>query len=288
MKTPKTSVRELIELKSAEFTKSDLKIARVLHAKYPIAALETMMQLAARADVSGPSVIRFVKRLGYEGYSDFQKAVHDEVQHHIGSPVALYNRRAANEGELLSIAPEVAQAAIDETASALMAADFNGAAELIATARRTVNCIGGRFTGYVAGYMSAHLHQVRPNVRHLHGSEAALKEVMVDISAKDVMIAFDVRRYQRDTYDVIADARARKASVILFTDGWGSPISEFADYVFACSVEAPSPWDSSLSTVFVAETLIAEVTKRMGKSGLARLKALEKLGVRGQASQADS
>ena len=257
-------------------------MARVIHTKYPIAALETMMQLASRAGVSGPSVIRFVKRLGFGGYSEFQKAVHDEVQHQIGSPVALYEQRRHDDRELLSAAPIVARSAIGETAARVIPADFNGAAELIASPTRRVSCIGGRFTGYIAGYFGAHLYQLRGNVRHLRGSRAEIMERLVDISAKDVIVVFDVRRYQQDTQDIVELARNRKASIVLFTDVWQSPISKYADYIFSCSVEAPSPWDSTLSVVFMAETLIAEVTKRVGAKGLARMEALEKLGVRGE------
>lgn len=49
------------------------KVGRALLANYPIAGLETVAELARRASVSSPTVIRFVGRLGFTGYPDFQK-----------------------------------------------------------------------------------------------------------------------------------------------------------------------------------------------------------------------
>ena len=57
------------------FSPTERKVARVLLQQYPLAGLETVAQLAQKAAVSGPTVLRLVAKLGFDGYSAFQEAL---------------------------------------------------------------------------------------------------------------------------------------------------------------------------------------------------------------------
>ena len=69
-----------------DLTRSDKKIYRVITGNYPIACLETLAELAARADVSSPSVIRFIRKIGYESYPEFQRSVRKNVASAVCTP----------------------------------------------------------------------------------------------------------------------------------------------------------------------------------------------------------
>ena len=60
------SIVGLVRRSMGELSASERKVGRALLAAYPIAGLETVGQLATRAKVSGPTVMRFVSRLGFE------------------------------------------------------------------------------------------------------------------------------------------------------------------------------------------------------------------------------
>eukprot|EP01036_Dinobryon_divergens_P012424 gene12424-16736_t len=72
------AVRIRAELGS--LTPTERRAAHVLLSNYPFAGLETVAQFAARAGVSAPSVLRFVARLGFGAYADFQKRLKDELE----------------------------------------------------------------------------------------------------------------------------------------------------------------------------------------------------------------
>ncbi|MFF9287593.1 MurR/RpiR family transcriptional regulator [Streptomyces griseosporeus] len=73
-------------------------VAGILLAPYPSAGFETVATIAERAGVSAPTVLRFVTRLGYTGFPDFQAALRKELDERSASltALALRDRRQRN------------------------------------------------------------------------------------------------------------------------------------------------------------------------------------------------
>ena len=72
-------------------------------------------------------------------------------------------------------------------------------------------------------------------------------------------------------------ARAREATIVLFTDQWGSPVAKHAQHVFNCRVEAPSAWDSTAIMLVVVEALIAATENLRWDATRERMEVLEDL-----------
>ena len=84
----------------------------------------------------------------------------------------------------------------------------------------------------------------------------------LDVREGDVVVIFDVRRYENSTLKLAELAREREAQIILFTDQWMSPISQLANVTFSNQIAAPSAWDSNITTMLMSEIVIAEVQER--------------------------
>jgi DNA-binding MurR/RpiR family transcriptional regulator len=93
----------------------------------------------------------------------------------------------------------------------------------------------------------------------------------------DSLVLFDIRRYENDSLKLAEMAHAHGATVVLFTDQWGSPAARFANHSFNMRIEAPSAWDSSVVTLFIIEALIASVETRIWGVTRNRMKMLEAL-----------
>jgi DNA-binding MurR/RpiR family transcriptional regulator len=63
--------------------------------------------------------------------------------------------------------------------------------------------------------------------------------------------------------------------VVLVTDRWRSPAAQWARHVLACQIEVPTAWDSTVSILFLIETLLASVQSRTWGETETRLKRLE-------------
>ncbi len=60
------TVAERLQLKLAELTPAERKVARVLMAEYPVRGLQPVAKLAAAAGVSAPTVVRLVSKLSFD------------------------------------------------------------------------------------------------------------------------------------------------------------------------------------------------------------------------------
>ena len=73
------AVGERLVAEDLQLTASERRVARALLRDYPAAGLNTVASLAKASSVSGPTVMRFVKTLGFDSFRDFQEALRSEL-----------------------------------------------------------------------------------------------------------------------------------------------------------------------------------------------------------------
>ncbi|HYM97171.1 MAG TPA: MurR/RpiR family transcriptional regulator [Candidatus Sulfotelmatobacter sp.] len=272
-------VGELVRQRLGSLSPAERKLARVLLASYPIAGLESVARFAERAGVSPPTVTRFITKLGFRGYPEFQEVLLHEVQARLSSPLARYrDERSPSEGDaFLGDAFGAAIQNLKATLDVLSSRDVGEAIELLADPRRSVMVLGGRVSAQLARYLAAQLHLLRPQVGLVDSQRSAPAQQLIDLKKGDVLVIFDYRRYQADTIESARVAAAQGSNVILFTDPWLSPASAFARQVLVTSVETVGPFDSLVGATAVVEMLVAAVLRKLGPRAEARMQTLERL-----------
>ena len=273
------AIRDRLTDGSVTLTRSDLKVARALLSNYPAAGLNTVAHLAQVAGVSGPTVVRFVGRLGFDGYADFQQALLAEVQERMSSPLSMMNAGKgvmAPENIYLDSMRSAAHAV--ETAMAMVpSAGFEKVVDLVIDPALSVHCIGGRFSGYLAGMLWSHLKQLRPGCHWVQGARSDQVDALVDIGRRDLVVVYDYRRYQIDTIQFARTAAAQGAKLVLLTDPYASPIAGFADVIITAQVESLSPFDTMVPALAQTEALIAALTARLSGRSRGRIEVMENL-----------
>ncbi len=255
---------------------SERKVARALLSAYPIAGLESLTQLAARAHVTGPTVMRFVRKLAFGGYPDFQRALREEVQARMTSPLSLYRTQVPGSKKgVLESSAEILTRNVERTLRAIPPSEFQTVVDGMADLRRRIICTGGRFSQMVAHFLYAHVKMLRPGVVLVGGTSDQRMDELLDVGRRDLLCVFDYRRYQEDTIVFARQAAARGASVVLFTDPWLSPIAEVADAVLISSSDSPSPFDSMSAAFSIIEALVAGLVLALGRRGRSRVEELE-------------
>jgi DNA-binding MurR/RpiR family transcriptional regulator len=151
----------------------------------------------------------------------------------------------------------------------LDASELGRATTLLADVHHHVLALGGSFSHLVAGYLVAVLREIRPGVRLVAPLAPERAAALADIGKRDVVCAFDFRRYERDTQEFAAAGKEAGARIILFTDPWLSPIADIADALLPAQVVGPSPFPSLAPTVAVAETLVTAVAGTLGDAARA-------------------
>lgn len=268
----KPSVSELIADRIDAMPASERRAAQTLVADYPLIGLKTVADFSARAGVSSPTILRFVARLGFQSYPKFQAALQDELAAQLQSPL---NRTAdpAPGGTSPMTAATIEN--IRETLRHLSDRQIASIVALMTSPRSKMFLMGGRFTDPIARYMAAHLTIIRPNVFPLTGQESNWRDRLIDMGKRDVLVIFDIRRYQESLLQFAEKAHQRGVQIVLITDQWLSPIARFARHVIAGRTAVPSPWDSSAALFVVAETLIGEITRQLEQVSAKRIRELE-------------
>src|SRR3546814_14148088 len=75
----------------------------------------------------------------------------------------------------------------------------------------------------------------------------------LDFGKRDVLVVFDIRRYQANLLRLAQLAGKRGTRVVVFTDQWLSPVARHADHVLRARIAVPSAWDSSAALMALAE-----------------------------------
>ena len=274
-----TRVGELVRQRLNDLSPAERKLARVLLASYPIAGLESVARFAERAQVSPPTVTRFITKLGFRGYPEFQETLRHEVQARLSSPLTRYrgDQPARATDSVLSDALDVAAENLKATVDVLSHRDVNEAVEIIGDVRRRVLVLGGRVSAPLARYLAAQLHLLRPGIGLVESERSGPAQQLIDMRKGDVLVVFDYRRYQADTIESARVAAAQGCNVILFTDPWLSPASGFARQVIVTSVDMVGPFDSLVGAMAVVEGVVAAVLSRLGPRAQSRMQSLERL-----------
>lgn len=265
------AVGERLASGEPRLTPSERRVARALLADYPAAGLDTVASLAALARVSGPTVVRFAKSLGFESFRDFQQALRGELGYREAS--ALSQARSRERGD-------ERRALLDGLASTLDGLaphELGTAVELLADPRRRIVAFGGGYSRVAAEHLVLQLAPVRPEVSMLPRDAVLIAAAVDDARRGDVWCVFDVRRYQPRARRIAAAAAAAGATIVLFTDRWLSPVAADAAVVLTARVEAAGPTDTAVPLLALTEVVCEGVERRLGERAVERLGRVDPL-----------
>lgn len=274
-----TALDDQLRASLPDLTRAERQLATHVLSHYPVAALGSITQLAKAAAVSTPTVVRLTQKLGYKGYPDFQSALRGEVEAMLISPIAKHDRWAGGvpDTHILNRFADAVMANLQATLGQIDHAEFDAAAALLADPQRRVFAMGGRITHAMADYFTGLMKVVRPQVTLLANSSSSWPAALLELEPGDVLLVFDIRRYENTVLHLTEMAKGRGAEVILITDRWISPAVAHARHTLCCHIEAPSAWDSTVSLMVLVETLLAAVQQLTWETTEPRMKRMEDL-----------
>lgn len=257
-------------------SRAEKKVARALLSDYPSAGLLPVAKLAGLSDVSAPSVLKFVRRLGFERYLEFQGRLLNELSQK-NPPAQERHEETFAELEGHNPVRHIARSYGDNLVTSLAkipVAELDHSIQLLSNLKLRVTCTGGRFTEYLAKHLSMCLHQLRPGVRYSETDYGCRNEHIPDINNKDALVVIDVWQYQKDTVNFAREAGRKGAKIILITDPELSPIASTATCVLPVETRRASSSFFNLNISALVELLIAGVSEKLGKEAKDRKKRM--------------
>ncbi len=260
-------------------TRAERQLANALLENYPVSGLASITAVAQDADVSTPTVVRMVQKLGFDGFVDFQEVLRAELSARISDPIRKWESWAseAPESHILNRFTEAVTTNLRQTLAQIDPVTFDAVAGLLGDTKRHIYVAGGRITRSLADYLFNHMQVIRPHVTQMGTAPGVWPHYLLDMNPGDVVVLFDIRRYENALLRLADLAHKRGAIVCLVTDQWGSPVTKVAQFRFNCRVEVPSAWDSNIAILFVLEALITAVQELNWDESRERMETLEEI-----------
>jgi len=273
------TVFEMLQDRFGELTRAERQLAGVLLDNYPLSGLGRITEVAGNARVSPATVARMVQKLGFGGFPEFQAALRAELEARISDPITKSDAdsRASGRDHILHRFAEASVSNIRQTLELIDVREFDETCRLLLDPARSVHLVGGRITRSLAEHLHTHLQMIRGGLTLLPAAASAWPSYALDMCRGDVLVVYDVRRYENDVLHLAETAAARGVEIVLFTDRWASPVLRHATRRFFGRTEVPSAWDSTAAILVAQEALIARAQECGRPATRRRMESLEGL-----------
>ena len=252
---------------------AERRVAELVLADPSLAAFGTVAELGRRADTSGATVVRLASRLGYDGWVGLQSEVRAGLDQHLRP--ATERIRQPDLGDVLARTAAREADNVHRTLDAVDRATFDRALALLADRRRTVRIVAGSAQDGIGRMLSDDLDLLRAGVVRVSGSPVAVASRMAHTEPGDVLVAIDLRRYERWVLDATGAALAGGGLVVALTDSRLSPLARGAEVVFVVTADGAGPFDSHVGTLALANALTTGVAARLRRPATERLDRVE-------------
>ena len=267
------TIEQRMRASLASLTRAERQAATHILSHFPMSALGSITMLASAAGVSAPTIVRLVQKLGFKGYAEYQAVLRAEVGRLLAAPLALPDHEPRRHPMQAFATQAITN--IQATLDQITTQEFDAAAALLADPCRHVAVMGGRLTHAHADYMATLLRVIRPGVTYVSDHLTDWQQALLDLRAGDVVVIFDIRRYEANAVHMAELAADLGARVILVTDHWLSPAAGRAHHTLPCRIDMPAAWDSTVTILMLVEALLERVQGHCADQVQDRLNRLE-------------
>ena len=111
--------------------------------------------------------------------------------------------------------------------------------------------------------------------RLLDGNPVDVARLLALAGPAPVVLALDLRRYERWLIDTLGAARDAGAWIVALTDDVLSPVARAADLSFAVAAASTGPFDSHVATLALLDLFVAEVAAARRVAATERIDRIE-------------
>lgn len=248
-------VQERIRQAGATLTRSERRVAEVLLGSPEVVAFGTVAELAAAADAGAATVVRLATKLGFEGFTDLQARVQSDLAQRL-RPAAERIRNPLPD-DLLGRVTQLELDNVQATLAGVERGQFDTAVAALSDLTVRVHVLSGDAERGIAQQFLSELSVLRPGVSLLGGNQVGLARQIALLDDRDVLVAVDLRRYERWVLDTADAARRRGVRLIAISDSPLSPLHGEALAGFVVRAGGAGPFDSHVGTLALFNAVIA-------------------------------
>lgn len=269
-----------ITAETPSFTNSQKNVADYISGHLNKVAFYTLDELSRKIGVSTTTIIRFSRVLGYDGFSEMQKAIQEDIYANAAPKAKLPERlpetAQAPDNELLSDSFQNDIENIRQTLAAQKSEDLDAAVEAI-TSAGSVYILGMRSSFSPAYYMASRLGEIRRNVHLIQSVGMIYPEEIVNAGKADVCIAYLFPRYSKVSSSIISWMKNAGVKVILITSLNYQAVSGYGDIILPCAISSLSYKNSFVAPFCLTNYLITAMARQNHKEAQSILEKTESI-----------
>lgn len=213
-----------------DFTTTEEKIANyILQNKESVTKL-SVKELAQAADSSAASVVRFCKKLNYQGYQDFKISLIKDIQDFENQNKTKIYEDIAVDDEIEEIMEKLAHDNINVIENTINLLSVEQLKKAVAAVEKADNIyiFGIGASGLVAKDLEYKLMRIKKTVIYYSDTHAQLSSA-ANMESTDLAIAISYSGQSLEVYEALKTAKKRGAETIAISKYGNNPLNELAN-----------------------------------------------------------
>jgi len=253
-------LKDLISKNNDGFTSTEKKIADFILQQYNEIPFISIHDLAKRLHVGRASIMRFTKKIGFEGFLSLKKEINSRMINTL-APMEKFRLSLNNDVLENTLLNEVGQNEVDNINTTLNSYDnknYKNAVNEISKAK-IIYSVGFNLSSFLAEITSYLLQRIGVKAISATLGGRSLSDQLGNIEKSDVVIAFSLPPYSEETISAAKYAKKHGAKVISFTNSLTAPIVTTSDIVLQVETKSRIFSNSFTAIIVLIYSLVYEV-----------------------------
>ena len=266
--------KQLVKDRFNNLSEGQKKVANYLMENLEIAAFKTAFQIGQQAQVSETTVIRLSYALGFQGFSQMQENIQQQM--------LLQNQTATASEEFQStdkpIFTKVIENQVDILKNLLDTANIQ---EIWKTVEALINAdqilIAGHRISHAAAYWFSYMLSTIRGQINLCSTSGDFFEKFCNLTKNSVVVVFLFPRYSNETIKIAQCAVENGITLISITDRLLSPAGRISDIILTTEENAETGTNSIASVISLLDLVIEGIRQKDQERILSYQQKLEQL-----------
>ncbi len=266
----------LEKLKNTRLTKKEKRIAEFFLDEEQRVFLMNVANIEKTIDVSDTSVIRFIKSLGFENFTDFKNSGQEDIKSRLDKTNDfIKNLDIIKENSIEQLYIHKINEEVNKIFNSNSQKQIKKISNLIMKAKNKY-IVGFKSTAGIANFFGVRLGFMLENVSTFNIDDSVVVNSIFNIKQEDILIIFDYPMYSKAAVVLAKIARENKAKILLFTDSDNAPLAEYSDILYKVKLNGISVFNSLISTQILIEYLLTYISQFIEEKAKIRFSKIRK------------
>lgn len=258
-----------------DLPKKQKQLCNFLIENFTSLEMYSLSELSHRANVGVSTIMRVIKKIGFESYKDLKKEIHEEV---ISSrPTWWHMERSFEENDenhvLASVSKEVT-ALLGETVTKTNIDKFNHAIAIMSRSHK-IGLLGLRSSKAAVNYFGYLMEGFYPDIVQLSNDSDLIYDRIFKFTENDILILVINTPYTKLSIEVAKFCHERGVPIVLITDLLSNPAASYSTVII--NTKSSENQYSIIPTIAVLESLVIEFGRTHSDTSVSQLHEMGRL-----------